>query len=187
MSAGLQMLNYFREHLLCGPCLDAFIQSLIQVLRLRLKVKVEVRVLLCFHNPLWRRLGPGVDIVMPRLIEHALIWQRLDHPNISKFYGLFFRYQPGPESLLEPLLVVQDCGKDNVVQYAKYKNDYEKLDLLRQVAEGLKYLHRHNPPIIHGNLRGVSSSYNYFSFYTNDITTGQYHCRSLRSASDLRI
>jgi len=81
-----------------------------------------------------------------RLEKHALHWQDLHHPNVSEFLGLAYNFG------YMPSLILPFYGNGNVVGYVKEKNDEAKLDMVKQIAKGLYYLHIQS--IIHGDLRG---------------------------------
>ncbi|KIM79649.1 hypothetical protein PILCRDRAFT_790992 [Piloderma croceum F 1598] len=150
------ILRYCLGRLRLSKWLGIFVQNditYIRALRSPLpRVKVEAKVVKCFRNPVWRSYASGSENARARLIEHGMIWHRLDHPNVSKFYGLYFHRHPNLKLSPEPFLVMQDCGIIDVASYAQSKNNYKKLDLLRQIAKGLAYLHSRCSPIIHGNL-----------------------------------
>jgi serine/threonine protein kinase len=82
------------------------------------------------------------------LEREALIWRRLKHPNVSEFYGLAFSFG------YMPALVLPFYGNGNVVEYVMEKDDEFKLDMVKQTAGGLDYLHENN--VIHGDLRGAN-------------------------------
>jgi serine/threonine protein kinase len=87
-------------------------------------------------------------MIPQRLEEPALVWQRLKHPNVSEFYGLSFNFG------YMPALVLPFYGNGNVVDHVRQKDNDAKLDMARQIAEGLNYLHENF--IVHGDLRGVN-------------------------------
>ncbi|TDL21798.1 kinase-like protein [Rickenella mellea] len=84
--------------------------------------------------------------------HEAVIWRQLKHPNILPFYGIF----TGDENF-DPLCLVSpwmDAG--NVIDYLNVHPDSDRLSLLSDVSQGLKYLHLFQPPIIHGDLKGAN-------------------------------
>jgi serine/threonine protein kinase len=83
-----------------------------------------------------------------RLEREALVWQRLRHPNVSEFYGLAFSFG------YMPALILQFYSQGNVVEFCKGKKGEDKLDMVRQIAGGLEYLHANG--VIHGDLRGAN-------------------------------
>lgn len=81
-----------------------------------------------------------------RLVNNAWIWQYLKHPNVSEFYGLAFNFG------YMPALILPFYGNATVVEYVKEKDNEIKLDMVKQIAQGLDYLHEQS--IVHGDLRG---------------------------------
>jgi len=81
-----------------------------------------------------------------RLKQEARVWQHLKHQNITEFYGLAFNFG------YMPALILPFYGKGTVVEYVKGKDNKFKLDAVRQIAQGLEYLHERS--VIHGDLRG---------------------------------
>jgi serine/threonine protein kinase len=83
-----------------------------------------------------------------RLEREALVWRRLQHPNVAQFYGLAFSFG------YMPALILPFYSNGGVVEYVRGKNDRSKLDMVRQIAAGLKYLHDNS--VVHGDLRGAN-------------------------------
>jgi len=81
-----------------------------------------------------------------RLEREVRTWQHLKHPNVSEFLGLSFNFGDMP-ALISPFY-----GNETVVEYVKEKDNDTRLDMVRQIAQGLDYLHGHS--VVHGNLRG---------------------------------
>ncbi|PBK74612.1 kinase-like protein [Armillaria solidipes] len=44
----------------------------------------------------------------------------------------------------------------NIMSYLEAHPDHDRLTSLVQVAEGMKYLHNHDPPIVHADIRGAN-------------------------------
>jgi serine/threonine protein kinase len=81
-----------------------------------------------------------------RLEREAHIWQHLKHPNVSEFYGLAFNFG------YMPALILPFYGNGTVVEYLKERSNEARLAMVRQIAQGLEYLHGQS--VIHGDLRG---------------------------------
>lgn len=75
---------------------------------------------------------------------------RLKHPNIAKIHGVAY----GTGRLPGIVMDFYDAG--SVVSYMKSRTvtNEQKLKWVKEIASGLKYLHRRNPPVVHGDLRG---------------------------------
>lgn len=61
---------------------------------------------------------------LQRLEREARIWRRLEHPNVSEFYGLAFNFG------YMPALILPYYGNGNVVDYVREKNSGAKLDMV---------------------------------------------------------
>ncbi|KDQ50917.1 hypothetical protein JAAARDRAFT_141208 [Jaapia argillacea MUCL 33604] len=84
------------------------------------------------------------------LNREAFLWSTLNHPNITPFYGVCHdmgRHQA-------PSLVCPYYEHGNINSYLGDRPDSPTLPLIAQVGAGLAYLHRLNPPIIHGDVKG---------------------------------
>ncbi|PFH44720.1 hypothetical protein AMATHDRAFT_72209 [Amanita thiersii Skay4041] len=86
------------------------------------------------------------------LLKHARVWVTLKHPNIVQFYGLAFDCGP------LPALIMDYYPIGNAFEYLKKRSlsPIQRVELLRDVASGLNYLHNLNPPIVHGDIRAAN-------------------------------
>ncbi|KAF8144356.1 kinase-like domain-containing protein, partial [Mycena galopus ATCC 62051] len=84
--------------------------------------------------------------------KEALIWQRLDHPNIARFMGVDF-------TTLSPAMamITRWLEYGNVISYIRGHSPCSPYAarLLRECIAGLEYLHSEN--ILHGDLRGYAN------------------------------
>ncbi|TDL29171.1 kinase-like protein [Rickenella mellea] len=92
------------------------------------------------------------ESVLKEFSHEAVIWRQLKHPNILPFYGVF----TGNEHFERLCLVSPWMDAGNAMDYLKVHPDGNRLSLLSDVAQGLKYLHLFQPPIIHGDLKGAN-------------------------------
>ncbi|KAF7348729.1 Protein kinase domain-containing protein [Mycena venus] len=83
-----------------------------------------------------------------RLIRDLDRWRALDHPNIAPVIGVALHISN------LPALVVQ--SNRTVNQVLAEHPDTDVFHLMQGVAAGLSFLHKQNPPIIHGDLKGSS-------------------------------
>jgi serine/threonine protein kinase len=83
-----------------------------------------------------------------RLEREARVWRCLEHSNVSEFYGLAFSFG------YMPALILPFYSNGNVVEYVREKGDEAKLDMVKQTAGGLEYLHKNS--VVHGDLRGAN-------------------------------
>ncbi|KAF8574534.1 kinase-like protein [Ramaria rubella] len=78
--------------------------------------------------------------------QEALLWRQLSHENILRFLGLF---QDGPHKAMVSLWKT----KGNIMQYIEKSPNVDRYRLLIQAANGLTYLHEHEPSVIHSDLK----------------------------------
>ena len=73
----------------------------------------------------------------------------LRHPNIVRFIGIYYE----KDNSVFPVMVME-LMEESLTHYVKKPNISikMKISILYDVAFGLKYLHNHNPPIIHRDL-----------------------------------
>jgi len=89
------------------------------------------------------------DKSVKRLIREARVWMSLNHPHIVPLLGLV-------SVELGPGLVSPWYSHGNVLQYIRRVPNVPREPLCEDVANGLRYLHEQNPPIIHGDLKGAN-------------------------------
>ncbi|KIY66492.1 kinase-like protein [Cylindrobasidium torrendii FP15055 ss-10] len=93
-------------------------------------------------------------------VQTALLWRQLHHPNILQCYGVNEGLQLGRD--LSPIcLVFPWVPNGDLRHYIQDKvpfrdDDMFPLNALRDVARGLQYLHNHNPPIVHADIRSAN-------------------------------
>ncbi|KDQ07623.1 hypothetical protein BOTBODRAFT_87117, partial [Botryobasidium botryosum FD-172 SS1] len=75
------------------------------------------------------------------------VWRRLQHPNILPLIGL---------CTLDSVtyMVSPWMANGNAFDYVRSNRGVDRLLLLAQAADGLKFLHDFNPTIVHGDMRG---------------------------------
>ena len=73
----------------------------------------------------------------------------LHHPNVTQFLGICFF--PGTRL---PLLVMEqlETSLDDLLEHMPHLQISLKCSILKDVASGLLYLHKRNPPVIHRDL-----------------------------------
>jgi len=74
---------------------------------------------------------------------------RLRHPNIVRFFGIYF-----PPGARVPSLVMErlQCSLTNLLEQTPVIPIETKLSILHDVSLGVRYLHSRTPPIIHRDL-----------------------------------
>ena len=90
-------------------------------------------------------------------------WAKLRHPNIVILLGVFFIKD-------SPRIVLEKMDTSLRLYLEKHtKADFplvHKIDVLKQVAQGLSYLHNQNPPLVHHDLSPNNILLNEISFST---------------------
>ena len=106
------------------------------------------------HSPLVDPRMEGVERVIGRFLKECGIMEGIRHPNIVQFLGLHYRRSDStyPTLVMERLAM----SLENLLTDAsKKKEDIPlslKVSILSDTANGLIYLHNHNPQIIHRDL-----------------------------------
>ncbi|KAK0231907.1 kinase-like domain-containing protein [Armillaria nabsnona] len=90
--------------------------------------------------------------VLREFCQEALVWRQLRHPNILPFLGVNEDLFAPRYCLISPWMV-----NGNIMSYLEAHPDHDRLMSLLQVAEGMKYLHNLNPPVVHADIHGVHS------------------------------
>ncbi|KAK0464744.1 kinase-like domain-containing protein, partial [Desarmillaria tabescens] len=83
--------------------------------------------------------------------REALVWRQLRHPNILPFLGVNKDLFAPSYCLISPWMV-----NGNIMSYLEAHPDHDRLTTLVQVAEGMKYLHSLDPPVVHSDIRGAN-------------------------------
>ncbi|KAK0485349.1 kinase-like domain-containing protein, partial [Armillaria luteobubalina] len=78
-------------------------------------------------------------------------WRQLHHPNVLPFLGVNKTLFAPRYCLISPWM---DNG--NIMSYLQVHPDHNRHTSLVQVAEGMRYLHNLNPPIVHADIRGAN-------------------------------
>jgi len=84
-------------------------------------------------------------------LRECQLWCTLRHPNVVQFLGIYYR--TSEESGL-PVMVMEKMQESVTSLVDKHDNIplLVKLSILHDVCLGLRYLHGHNPPIVHQDL-----------------------------------
>ncbi|KAG9018928.1 hypothetical protein FRB90_008121 [Tulasnella sp. 427] len=87
-------------------------------------------------------------------IKELLVWSSLeDHPGIAKFIGFYAKFTRSEAWLLSPWE-----GYGNISEFiGKRELEVpEKLSLVHDTIEALKFLHERNPPVCHGDIKSAN-------------------------------
>lgn len=84
--------------------------------------------------------------------NEAVIWYYVRHANCLPFYGVYF----SDDAETKWCLVSPWMTDGHVNHYLKRHPDADRYPLILDVARGLEYLHSMEPPLSHGDLKGVN-------------------------------
>ncbi|KAI6132357.1 kinase-like domain-containing protein, partial [Pisolithus croceorrhizus] len=86
--------------------------------------------------------------IIKRALKEAHIWSKLDHPNVLRLLGITTEF----DLTVSLVTTWMECGSAR--SYVQKRHN-DPRPLIRDIAEGLHYLHSHpKGPIIHGDLKG---------------------------------
>ena len=125
----------------------------------------------------------GAEKFIGNFEAECVTWSKLRHPGVVQFLGVFLE----PNSRL-PVLVMEKMD----TSLRKYLEDYSKeqfllhlkVFVLRQVSQGLAYLHGQNPPLVHHDLSPNNVLLNVVSFVTKLTDFGM--SRAINPSTTLR-
>ncbi|KAF8119557.1 kinase-like domain-containing protein [Boletus edulis] len=94
----------------------------------------------------------GVDKPAKDLHEELCLWRRLTHRNIVPFLGVAYGFGMQNSTSFVSLWMPNGTLQSFLENYDHCLITTHRLHLLRDIANGLHYLHALSPPIIHGDL-----------------------------------
>jgi len=130
---------------------DAFVGGNYDVVyRAELKQGGTVAVKLLFGN--CQMEGRALKLAL----RVAWQWSGVKHRNILPFMGIaeFPKIAVAQHGVQSLSLVSPYMESGNIMDYLAGDPEADRIRLLLHVIQGLDHLHRHDPPIIHGGLRG---------------------------------
>ena len=116
-------------------------------------LQIEVNGLLCagkkIHEILLDVDNIGVRDIATKYVQECQLMSELRHPNITLFLGLCFL-----PSCQFPLLVMErlEGSLDDLLENVPQISLALKYSMLEDVTQGLLFLHKHDPQIIHRDL-----------------------------------
>ncbi|THU92124.1 kinase-like protein [Dendrothele bispora CBS 962.96] len=90
------------------------------------------------------------------LSNEVLLWKQLRHRCILPLYGVNMELFQPSYCIVSPWM--QNGDINSFLRKSNESRFDKKLKLIREIAEGISYLHGLNPPIVHGDIKGVSHS-----------------------------
>ncbi|KAJ7915989.1 kinase-like domain-containing protein [Mycena leptocephala] len=88
--------------------------------------------------------------IYKELAREVLIWKELSHPNLLPLLGIDSTARKPSCCLVSPWM-----KNGNVMAFLERYPDFNKISLVRDIANGLEYMHSLDPPVVHGDLKGV--------------------------------
>ncbi|PBK64321.1 kinase-like protein, partial [Armillaria solidipes] len=119
-------------------------------------IDICLKVLRIFTNG---EMKPRGDI-RKKFCSEVLVWRNLEHPNVLRFVGV-------NEDLFYPsfCLISPWMKNGDIISFLSQNPGHDRMQCIREVANGLHYLHSHDPPVIHADIRGA-----------NILVTEDLHC-----------
>ncbi|KAF9528662.1 kinase-like domain-containing protein [Crepidotus variabilis] len=77
------------------------------------------------------------------------IWRQLRHPNVLPLIGVSMEIFPRRYCFVIPWM-----NNGSVISYLKAHPEQDKCFFIKQIIEGLAYLHQLDPPVAHKDLKG---------------------------------
>ena len=105
------------------------------------------------HSILIEAVSPEEKrIVKESFLKECYHCKNLDHPNIVRFIGVYYFPDGDPQSFLP--VMVMELMDTSLTDYVKTPNISMKLkvSVLRDISQGLKFLHCRSSPVIHRDL-----------------------------------
>ncbi|KAF8603911.1 kinase-like protein [Ceratobasidium sp. AG-I] len=93
----------------------------------------------------------GLERLKTRISREVASWCSVSHKNIIPFYGLC--WLPGSSNIILPSMVYPYCPAGTCAAYIKNNPTADKMNIIRQVADGLVCLHSQPKPIVHGDIK----------------------------------
>ncbi|KAF9065427.1 hypothetical protein BDP27DRAFT_1332048 [Rhodocollybia butyracea] len=85
-----------------------------------------------------------------RFCNEAILWKQLKHPNILPLLGVNVKLFEPSFCLISPWMKNKD-----IITFLRHNPSHNRHKALQEISAGLLYLHSRNPPITHGDIRGV--------------------------------
>ena len=95
--------------------------------------------------------GEGATKLKDDFLRECQLWSTLRHPNVVQFLGIYY---PSTDESGLPIMLMEKMHESVTSLIEKHDNIplLVKLSVLYDVSLGLRYLHDHNPVVIHRDL-----------------------------------
>ncbi|KAJ7585006.1 kinase-like domain-containing protein [Mycena floridula] len=80
--------------------------------------------------------------------REALVWKQLDHPNVLPFLGVNVEMFAPSFCLVSPWM-----SNGNLTQFLRRNPDFERRNVIDDIAAAMQYLYEYSPPIVHADIR----------------------------------
>ena len=116
-------------------------------------MQIEVNGLICagkkIHEALLDAGNVGIQDMASKYVRECQLMSNLRHPNITLFLGVCFL----PNCQLPVLLMERlDGNLDDLLESVPNIPLVLKVSMLKDIVQGLLYLHHHNPQVVHRDL-----------------------------------
>ncbi|KAH8832435.1 hypothetical protein DL96DRAFT_655532 [Flagelloscypha sp. PMI_526] len=89
--------------------------------------------------------------IIKEFCHESIVWRQLHHPNVLPFLGVSKDLFAPSFCLISPFM-----EHGNILTFLEKNPNHDRIVCLKQIAEGLKYLHSQCPRIVHGDIRGAN-------------------------------
>ncbi|KAJ6473077.1 kinase-like domain-containing protein [Mycena sanguinolenta] len=89
--------------------------------------------------------------IYKELAREVLIWKELSHPNVLPLLGIDLTTRKPSCCLVSPWM-----KNGNVMAFLETYPDFNKSSLVKDIANGLDYMHDLDPPVVHGDIKGAN-------------------------------
>ena len=105
------------------------------------------------HSILLEEKNEGVENIKQKFIRECKLMSSLRHPNIVQFLGICFLHDSSFPILL---MEYMSANLESFLEVSHNVPISVKVSILYDVAQGLAYLHCHNPQVIHRDLTATN-------------------------------
>ncbi|KAF9256566.1 kinase-like protein [Marasmius fiardii PR-910] len=91
--------------------------------------------------------------LLKQLSNEVLIWRQLKYPNILQFLGITKEIFQPSYCIVSPWM-----ANGTAISYSQTRKTTlnDKVKMMYEISEGIRYLHEHQPPIVHSDIKGLN-------------------------------